>query len=179
MLVVHERRGRFLGPARSYERALDESLFSSIRKMETYRNAAQETKVPRTVHLETGSVTLAQLQRLQKYFPFKDVRSLDAQVAYVRSVKSPCELALMEEAGRIHRRVLEDCVPAILVEGMDEIELNSDLYSLMVREGHQGMMRFGLFNEMLLGQVCFGTSSISPSCVNTRAGSSGCTPRSP
>lgn len=179
MLIIPRNGEAVFWIKRSYERALVESNFPCIRKMESYRDAAKETKVPRTVYLETGSLTLAQLQRLQKYFSFTEVLSADTQIAHVRSVKSAYELSLMEEAGRIHRHVLEDCVSSILHEGMDEIELNSDLYSLMVREGHQGMMRFGLFNEMLLGQVCFGTSSISPTCVNTPGGILGMHPSVP
>jgi len=85
----------------------------------------------------------------------------------------------MEHAGKIHRHVLEDCVPALLSEGINEVELASELYSLMVREGHQGIIRFGMFNEMVLGQIGFGTSSISPTCVNTPGGIYGLHPSVP
>ena len=70
---------------------------------------------PKTVYMETDLVPFAQIQRLQKYFPFTGVKALDAQVAYIRSVKSPYELSLMEKAGKIHRDVLEDCVPGLSV----------------------------------------------------------------
>ena len=60
--------------------------------------------------------------------------------------------------------------PFIFTEGIDELTLTADLYSVMVREGHQGLMRFGMFNEMLLGQIGFGTSSIAPICVDTPVG---------
>jgi Xaa-Pro aminopeptidase len=116
---------------------------------------------------------------LQKYFPFTDVKALDAQVAYVRSVKSAYELSLMEHAGKIHRHVLEDCVPGLLRDGIDEVEFGCDLYSLMVHEGHQGIIRFGMFNEMVLGQIGFGTSSIYPTCVNTPGGIYGMHPAVP
>jgi Xaa-Pro aminopeptidase len=85
----------------------------------------------------------------------------------------------MEHAGKIHRHVLEDCVPCMLTEGIDEATLTCDLYSLMVKEGHQGIIRFGMFNEMLLGQIGFGTSSISPICVDTPGGVSGMHPSVP
>jgi Xaa-Pro aminopeptidase len=85
----------------------------------------------------------------------------------------------MEKAGKIHRHVLEDCVPDLLTEGIDELTLTADLYSVMVREGHQGLMRFGMFNEMLLGQIGFGTSSIAPICVDTPGGISGLSPAVP
>jgi Xaa-Pro aminopeptidase len=85
----------------------------------------------------------------------------------------------MEKAGTIHRHVLEDLVPGMLTEGIDEVSFACDLYSVMVKEGHQGIIRFGMFNEMLLGQIGFGTSSISPICVDTPGGVSGMHPSVP
>ena len=155
----------------SFERAKIESLFPHIREMKSYRDvAAGMGSLPSTVYLETDLMPIAQLQRLQKYLPFSDVKSVDEQVAAVRSVKSRYELSLMEHAGKIHRHVLEDCIPDMLAEGIDEVGLTCDLYTLMVKEGHHGIIRFGMFNEMLLGQIGFGTSSISPTCVNTPGG---------
>ena len=116
---------------------------------------------------------------MQKHFSFTRALALDAQVATVRSVKSWYELSLMERAGAIHRHVLEDCVPDLLQEGIDEVTLATDLYSVMVKEGHQGIIRFGMFNEMLLGQIGFGTSSIAPICVDTPGGVSGLHPSAP
>ena len=164
----------------SFERAKTESLFPHIREMKSYRDvAAGMGSLPSTVYLETDLMPIAQLQRLQKYLPFTDVKSVDEQVAAVRSVKSRYELSLMEHAGKIHRHVLEDCIPRMLAEGIDEVGLTCDLYTLMVKEGHQGIIRFGMFNEMLLGQIGFGTSSISPTCVNTPGGIFGMHPSVP
>jgi Xaa-Pro aminopeptidase len=164
----------------SYERAIDESLFPHIRKMKSYRDIAAEMRTfPQTIYLETEQVPVAQLQRLQKHLRFRDVRAVDEQVGPVRARKSPYELALMERAGEIHRHVLEDLVPGMLTEGIDEVTFGCDLYSLMVKEGHQGIIRFGMFNEMLLGQIGFGTSSICPICVDTPGGVSGMHPSVP
>jgi Xaa-Pro aminopeptidase len=164
----------------SYERAVDESFFPDLRKMRSYRDvAAGMPKIPRAMYLETDLVPIAQLQRMQKHLPFIDVRSADAEVSAVRARKSPYELSLMERAGEIHRHVLEDLVPGMLSEGIDEVTFACDLYSVMVKEGHQGIIRFGMFNEMLLGQIGFGTSSISPICVDTPGGVSGMHPSVP
>ncbi len=180
MLVIPRNDDAVFWVRESYERAMDESLFPDIRNMNSYRDAARGMgALPKTVYLEMDLVSLAQFQRLQKYFPFTGVKALDAQVAHVRSVKSAYELSLMEHAGKIHRHVLEDCVPGMLSEGIDEVSLANDLYSRMVQEGHQGIIRFGMFNEMLLGQIGFGTSSISPTCVNTAGGISGMHPAVP
>jgi Xaa-Pro dipeptidase len=164
----------------SFERAEEESLFPDLRKMRSYRDAAAGMgRIPSTVYLETDLVPIAQLQRMQKHLPFTDIRSVDAQVSAVRAKKSPYELSLMERAGQIHRHVLEDLVPGMLTEGIDEVTLTCDLYSVMVKEGHQGIIRFGMFNEMLLGQIGFGTSTIRPICVDTPGGVSGLHPSVP
>jgi Xaa-Pro aminopeptidase len=180
MLVIPRNNDAVFWVRQSYERAREESRFPDIRKMNSYRDAAREMgALPKTVYLETVFVSIALFQRLQKYFPFTSVKALDEPVAKVRSVKSTYELSLMEHAGKVHRHVLEDCVPGLLVEGIDEVSLANDLYSLMVREGHQGIIRFGMFNEMLLGQIGFGTSSIAPTCVNTPGGITGMYPAVP
>ena len=180
LLTIPRDRDAVFWVRRSYERAMAESEFPDIRKMTSYRDAAAVTgKVNKPVYLELDTVTLAQYGRMNKHFAFSGVQPLDAQVAKVRSVKSPYEFSLMEKAGKIHRHVLEDCVPDLLSEGIDELTLTADLYSVMVREGHQGHMRFGMFNEMLLGQIGFGTSSIAPICVDTPGGISGLSPAVP
>jgi Xaa-Pro aminopeptidase len=180
LLLVPQDGDAVFWVRQSFERAADESFFPDLRKMKSYRDvAAGMGRLPSTVCLETDLMPIAQLQRLQKHLPFTDVQSVDEQVSAVRAVKSRYELSLMERAGKIHRHVLEDCVPGMLTEGIDEVSFACDLYSLMVKEGHQGIIRFGMFNEMLLGQIGFGTSSISPICVDTPGGVSGMHPSVP
>jgi Xaa-Pro aminopeptidase len=148
--------------------------------MKSYRDVAASTgKIPQEIFLETDLVPVAHLQRMQKHLSFARVKPVDAEVSAVRAKKSLHELSLMERAGRIHSHVLEDCVPGMLAEGIDEVTFACDLYSLMVKKGHQGIIRFGMFNEMLLGQIGFGTSSISPICVDTPGGVSGMHPSVP
>jgi Xaa-Pro dipeptidase len=180
LLLIPQDGAAVFWVRQSFERAVDESLFLDIRAMRSYRDIAAVTgNLPSTAYIETDQMSIAQLQRIRKYLPFSDIQSVDEQVSAVRAKKSPFELALMERAGEIHRHVLEDLVPGMLSEGIDEATLTCDLYSVMVREGHQGIIRFGMFNEMLLGQIGFGTSSICPTCVNTPGGIYGMYPSSP
>ncbi len=129
------------GPAvfcvrRSFERARAESLFPDIRPMKGFRDAAPVAPGTREIiHIDTDVVPLALLGRFRKYFPCKEVASMDLQALRARAVKSPYELAVMTRAGAIHRRVLEEGVPELLREGVSEAEFGCDLYSLMVREG--------------------------------------------
>ena len=166
---------------RSYERAAEESLFPVIKPMESYRDAAVTMKnLPNTVYLEKEIVPIAMLQRFQKYFPFTVIEPADIQIGKVRSVKSGYELALMEESGKIHQRVTEELVPGILTEGMSEMEFFTELYSLLIHQGHHGVARFGMFDtESILGQIAFGESSIYPTSFNGPGGNYGMSPAVP
>jgi Xaa-Pro aminopeptidase len=168
---------------RSFERAGDESLFPDIRPMKSFRDAAAAMPAAaarQVVHLETELVPLALVQRFRKHFPCKEVASLDAQIARVRAVKSLYELAIMERCGAMHRRVMEENVPAMLREGMNEAELACDLYSLLVREGHQGTVRFGMFNvDVAVAQLGFGENSIYPTSFDGPGGCVGLCPAAP
>jgi Xaa-Pro aminopeptidase len=168
---------------RSFQRAGDESLFPNIRPMKSFRDAVPAVPVAsarEVVHIETELIPLALVQRFRKHFLCKEVASLDAQVARVRAVKSPYELAIMERCGAIHRRILEEGVPALLREGMNEAEFACDLYSHMVREGHQGTVRFGMFNvDIAVAQLGFGENSIYPTSFDGPGGCVGISPAAP
>ncbi|NLB00139.1 MAG: aminopeptidase P family protein [Methanomicrobiales archaeon] len=166
---------------RSLERAITESFFPDIRPMKSYQDAAAGMGAcPETFHIEAEVVPLAVLRRFRKHFPFTTTEALDAQVAKTRAVKSAYELAVMEMAGEIHRHVLEDCVPAMLREGMSEMELGGEIFSRMAVEGHHGITRFGRFGtEMILGQIGFGESSIYPTGFDGPGGCLGAAPGAP
>ena len=166
---------------RSYERACAESLFPDIRPMKGFRDAAPALQgTSQTIHVDIEVVPLALLGRFRKYFPCEEVASLDVQALRLRAVKSPYELAVMERAGAAHRRILEEEVPGLLREGVSEAEFGCDLYSLMVREGHQGVVRFGMFNvDIAVGQMGFGESSIYPTSFDGPGGCVGIGPAAP
>ncbi|HOW15956.1 Xaa-Pro peptidase family protein [Methanosarcina sp.] len=181
ILIIPRNEEATFWVRRSYERALDESLFSSIEPMNSFRDAAKNVnRLPDAVYLETEVVPIALYQRFQKYFPFKNVKSIDAEICAVRALKSEYELSLLREAGRIHQHVLEDLVPGMLCEGMSEADLSTELFSVLVEKGHHGACRFGMFDtEMILGNVCFGESSIYPTYFNGPGGKLGLSPAAP
>src|ERR1035437_504015 len=66
VLFIPRQEEAVLWVRRSYERAIDESLFPSIKPMESYRDAAATMKnLPDTVYLEKEIVPIAMLQRFQ------------------------------------------------------------------------------------------------------------------
>lgn len=181
LLFVPRNGEAVLWVRRSFERALDESLFPDIRPMESYRDITPpEGGFPQAVHLETELVPLAMFKRLQKYFPFTGVKPLDGQISAVRAVKTAFELELMKKAGKIHEKALEQRLPQIFREGMSEVELAAELYVILLEEGHHGLSRFSMFDtEMLLGQIGFGENSIYPAYFNGPGGNLGMSPAVP
>lgn len=167
---------------RSYERAVDESFFPQIRPMESYREPASAlgTAAPATIYLEMDFVPMSLYQRLQKAFHFTNASAVDETLGMVRAIKSPYELALMEISGDIHRRILEERIPTMLKKGMSEAELGAQLFPLMIAEGYQGIVRFGMLNtEMVVGLIGFGENSIYPSSMNGPGGNYGLSPAVP
>jgi len=181
VLLVPRDDEAVLWVRRSIERALDESFFPDIRPMRSFRDAAAGMGAcPPTVHVDAEAVPLAHLERFRKHFPFVGTRSLDEQAAGVRSVKSAYEISLLEQSGRIHQHVLEDRVPGMLREGMSEAGLGGEVFSLLVREGHHGISRFGRFGtEMILGQLGFGESTLYPTSFDGPGGCPGAAPGAP
>ncbi|WP_316347820.1 Xaa-Pro peptidase family protein [Desulfuromonas acetoxidans] len=166
---------------RSFQRATEESEFTDIRPMSSFRDAASTfPTMPKTVHVEMELLPLAGFERFKKHFPVEQVHPIDGMIARVRAVKSPFELDLMREAGRIHQRILEQRVPELLKLGISEAEFASQLYPVMIDEGHHGIARFSMFEtEILLGQIGFGESSIYPTSFDGPGGNYGMNPAVP
>ncbi len=166
---------------RSLQRAQDESEFSDIRPMTSFRDAAQTMgTLPSTVHLETERVPLAMYQRFNKHFAFQQVAAADHAIAAVRAVKSNYELERMERSGEIHQEVLEQRLPKLLHSGMSEADLGGALYQTLIDAGHHGIARFSMYDtEILLGHICFGESSIYPTSFDGPGGNYGMSPAVP
>jgi Xaa-Pro aminopeptidase len=181
MLIIPRSEEPIYWVRRSYQRALDESLLQDIRPMTSFQDAAMNMdKLPETVYLETEFVPLAHYQRFNKHFSFKKYQSLDRQLAQVRSVKSSYELELMRKSGKIHKHVLEDVLPGLLQEGISEAELGSEIFPILMKEGHHGVTRFGMFDtEIMLGHIGFGEGSIYPTYFDGASGNYGLSPAVP
>ncbi len=181
MLLIPRDKSATLWARRSYERSIHESFFPDIRPMESYRDVAADIKdIPETIYLETEIVPLAMYQRFHKYFPFAKFKPLGYQLAMTRAVKSPYELDFMKQSGKVHQRVLEERVPHLLKEGMSEVDFAGELYKVMLEEGHQGTVRFGMFDtEIVIGHIAFGESSIYPTSFNGPGGNYGMSPSVP
>jgi Xaa-Pro dipeptidase len=165
----------------SYERAKLESPLKNIYQMGSYRDAAKilGEKCGETC-IETEVVTIGIMQRLKKHFLIDKINPLDKVLFAIRSVKSPYELYWMEESGRQHKYLLENIVPSILTEGMNEADFTALLFQKMISLGYHGVSRFSRFQtEMVVGQIGFGESSLYPTNFDGPGGMLGMCPAVP
>lgn len=181
MLVITKNGQSIYWVRRSFERAVEESMFPEIRPMRSLKDAADDfSGLGNTVHIEADVMPMALFERIKAYYAFENYKAADSVISKTRSVKSEYELNLTRISGKIHKEVLEDVVPGILKEGMSELDFAVEVYSEMIKRGHQGVSRFAMFDmEMGIGHVCFGESSIYPTYFNGPGGHYGMSPAVP
>ncbi len=175
LLVIKRDGNAVYFVRRSYERALDESPFENISPMKSYKDAACVigTDLGKT-YIESEIMTIAILERVQKYFTISALGSLDKTVLAVRAVKTAYELTAIEEAGRLHNELMLTVIPSLLREGMSETDLSVALLEKMYDCGFHGATRFQMFQTDLgIGQIGFGTSSLYPTFFDGPGGSHG------
>jgi Xaa-Pro aminopeptidase len=182
LLIIERNKIPVFWVKKSYERAKEESLFPNIKKIISYRglNNLYYNKTLDSVYLETEKITLSYFKKLNKIFSFKEYKSIDYHINSLRAVKSDYELDKLKTAGKIHEKVLEKRIPEILREGMSELELATELFTIMIEEGHHGVSRFSMFDtEMGIGHIAFGESSLYPTYFNGPGGNYGMNPAVP
>lgn len=147
---------------RSFERACNESHFSDIRPMHSFREAAAfYGSAPKVMYVETKKVTLDWERMLHKYFAFEELGSFDSVLQDLRMVKSEYELKQMEQSGAIHETVLDIVAPKLIHGGISEAQLAIALYSEMVQRGSHGTARFNqALGEEAVGIASFGKSGL-------------------
>ena len=147
---------------RSFERACNESHFSDIRPMHSFREAvAFYGSAPKVMYVETKKATLDWERMLHKYFAFEELGSFDSVLQDLRMVKSEYELKQMEQSGAIHETVLDIVAPKLIHGGISEAQLAIALYSEMVQRGSHGTARFNqALGEEAVGIASFGKSGL-------------------
>ncbi len=171
---------------RSFPRAMEESplvesQLCTIYPMESYRDAAPivGSDLGETL-VETETLTMGIIERIKKYFNMNNLFSIENIISEVRAVKSQYELYWMQEAGRLHKILLDEVVPSILREGMSELELTAEMYSKMLKMGYHGVTRFYRYQtEMIAGQIGFGENSLVDTNFDGPGGMRGMCPAVP
>lgn len=156
----------------SFHSAKAVSPLDNIYEMSSYRDILEFLDHDcSNVYIESEIMTYAMLGRIKKYLNIENIIPIDKIIMKRRSLKSSHEISIMRESGRQHQYILEKIVPGILKEGMSEAELTYKIYSHMIELGHQGVIRFSMFQtELVIGQIGFGESSITPVCFDGPGG---------
>jgi len=165
----------------SYERALDESHFSNIKAMRSYRDArAAYSSIPTTAYVEKDFIPMGLWDRFSKYFKTETIQPLGPVINRLRWQKSAYELEQMRAAGKIHQQVLEVELPKVFVEGMTEAELIGEMYNTFIKFGHNGIARFAMFDTNLqTGQIAIGDNALYPTHFDGPGGNMGIDPAAP
>lgn len=181
LLVLRSNGDSFFFVRKSADRAIIESPFTPIYKIQSYRD--MRLHLPEnlgSVYIETESVPIAMLDRIRKHFSMDRILPLDRLIALQRAVKSSYELEFIRESGRRHQMLMEKTVPALLREGMSETDFAAELYAEMIKSGHHGVSRFSMFQmEMIIGQLGFGETSLYPTNFDGPGGMKGMSPAVP
>jgi Xaa-Pro aminopeptidase len=108
--------------------------------IQTYWN-----RLPHSLGLELDVLPVNDYLKLQEYFP--GIKFMDASpiLREARKIKSPFEIDLMREAGKIGRKVYREA-KKILKAGMTEIEFGGLLEAVAKRHGHEGLLRVRSLN---------------------------------
>ena len=182
--LIIRRDGKLIyGVRRSLERALAESPLpkQEIIGISTYKDLARaQGGSLGEAYIEGDTMPVVTRERLGKYFTMGSVGFLDFIVRTARSVKSPYEIEAVRQSGEAHRILLEERVPALLREGMTELELIGELLREMYNLGYQGLARFHQFQvDITAGQIGFGINSLCPTWFDGPGGSKGNGPWAP
>ncbi len=112
---------------------------------------------------------------------FGDAELCDASslIRRVRAVKSTFELAAMRRAAKIAEKAFE-AAGNLIVEGIAEVELAGKIEAVARANGHQGLVKFRLWNnEMFYGHLMAGKSAAQTSYLASPTGGTGTSPAFP
>ena len=109
---------------------------------------------------------------------FKSVELVDVSslIRTTRAIKSDYELAAMRRAAKIGEMTMR-AMSQLLVEGISEIELAGKVEAVARAAGHQGAVKFRLWNnDMFYGHLMAGKSAAMPSYLSSPTGGPGLSP---
>jgi Xaa-Pro aminopeptidase len=133
-------------------------------------------RIPARLGLELDVLPTSLYFRYRDVFNGAETPDISTEIRRVRAVKSAFEIAVIREAAQYSDRVAA-CVPALLREGMTEIELAGRLEAEARRLGHQGVVRMRMWgSEMFYGHLLSGPSGGIPSYPSSPTGGSGTNP---
>jgi Xaa-Pro dipeptidase len=133
------------------ERAQRESAVAQVISFSSWNEmpsliAEHHGRTPKKMGIELDVLPARDYMRLQGIFTKVEIADSSSMIKAIRKIKSPYEIGLMKQAGKIGKIVYAE-VPRVLKEGMTEIELAGILVAVAMRHGHQNYLHMRAFNS--------------------------------
>jgi Xaa-Pro aminopeptidase len=179
ILVVPAEGEPLLFIRRPYERSKEATWISNVlplSRMKLLPSQIKESGIRsfESIGLELDVIPAKLFLQWKSLFPNSEIKDIAGEIRKIRAVKSPSEMKMMRRAAAIADKG-HQLVPEILVEGMTEIALSSQIDHEMRVVGHQGRISFRAWKSDLVfsGHVLSGTNSAIPSYVASPTGGEG------
>jgi Xaa-Pro aminopeptidase len=165
---------------KSYDRARRESPIDQILDVKSLKMIPALLKEKgyalATLGMELDVIPYNTWQFYKKIFADTELTDISEPIKKIRMLKSEHEIYLLQGACAILDQVFAE-VPAMIREGMTEVELASLFEAGMRRRGYAGCSKMRAFNQdFFLGNVATGSSGAVPSYFDGPVGGSGLTP---
>ena len=152
-----------------------------IRSIQQVPQAIQKVygRIPYTLGIEADVLTVKLWQRLKGLFNASQLVDVSSLLLAQRSVKSPYEIGVMAQAGRIGKAVYA-YGREILKEGITEIAFAGKMMAKAFEMGHEGLLRMRAMNdESYCWHVLSGKNGGMVSYINAPMGGRGLSPAFP
>ncbi len=170
-LAATRQNGALLVPAdgapvllvrKSYARALAESSVADVRPFPPSRQLAAALGARGRLGATFDAVPAATLDWWRRQLPAAELVDVSRPLRELRSVKSELEVAALREGAARLCAVLGE-VPALLREGVREVDLSAEIECRLRKAGNLGSPRLRSFNaELFLGLAVAGESAAGP-----------------
>lgn len=165
---------------RSFQRARQESALDCVVPLASPREIPQILREhgygpPKHMGLELDVLPANLYVGYQEIFEAQ-CADISPGIRRVRACKSEYELSAMRRSARIGAKTMR-AMSDLLVEGISEVELAGRLEAVARGLGHQGMVKFRLWNnDMFYGHLMSGKSAAQPSYLSSPTGGPGLSP---
>ncbi|HYQ92498.1 MAG TPA: Xaa-Pro peptidase family protein [Candidatus Competibacteraceae bacterium] len=166
---------------RSFQRAQAESNLAHIVSLGSLReipNLLQEHgyRLPQRLGLELDVLPTNAYLGYQELFSTTELTDVSLAIRRVRAVKSAYELGLLRRAANIAEPTFQ-ALPQFLIAGISEIELAGKVEAVARGLGHQGIVKFRLWNnELFYGHLMAGKGAAQRSYLSSPTGGRGPNP---
>lgn len=168
---------------KSLARAREESALENIIPFEGWDKLitliAESIPPNSKIGLETDILPANHYFRYQKILAGFKIIDISTLIRRIRSIKSPYEIGLMQEAAKIGEAVFKHA-REIIKAGLSEVQLAGSLEFHARTLGHQGAVRMRGFNqELYFGHIMSGANAATISFFDGPTGGSGLNPSYP